>query len=159
MKTSWQFEIGTKGSLPNLEKTLLHEHAQLAATVDTLALCKHFQHSWVRLCQGCWDVGTFPHSRCALRSPCMPSNRIRLPYASSILFRGSCAHPYTIVQFHDTFLSCTSGIWKHALRLSSLLSTCNTTSFHANVIDPETLNSAGAIADKVFVLLIEHILA
>jgi len=44
----------------------------------------------------------------------------------------------------------TQGIWKHALRLSSLLSTCNTTSFHANVIDPETLHSAGAIADKVF---------
>jgi len=53
----------------------------------------------------------------------------------------------------------TQGIWKHALRLSSLLSTFNKTSFHANVIDAETLNSAATIADKVFVLLIEHILA
>jgi hypothetical protein len=66
---------------------------------------------------------------------------------------------YTIVQCRDTNLSCTSGIWKHALRLSSLLSTCNETSFHANVIDAETLNSAATIADKVFVLLIEHMIA
>jgi predicted glutamine amidotransferase len=43
----------------------------------------------------------------------------------------------------------TQGIWKHALRLSALLSTLKP-SFHAKVIDAETLNSAAAIADKVF---------
>lgn len=46
----------------------------------------------------------------------------------------------------------TPGIWKHALRLSALLSTLKP-SFHAKVIDAETLNSAAAIADKVSVLL------
>ena len=88
----------------------------------------------------------------------MPSYQIRLPYADTILFRGPCPHTYTTVQCRDAFPCCTSGIWKHALRLSSLLSTCNTTSFHANVIDPETLHSAGAIADKVFLFLIKHML-
>ena len=71
MKPSWQFEIGTKGSLPNLEKTLLHEHAQLAATVDTHNFCKHLQHSRVRLSQGCWDVGAVPHSRCLAFPACL----------------------------------------------------------------------------------------